>query len=102
MEYFLKKVLHILHLNVNSLLPKKDEINFIAKQLNSMIRISEFKLDLSISDSDLDAVRYDVIRMNGSKRGGRVACYIKKSLSYNHKSSFCPNIQSIFIKFILL
>ena len=67
-----------------------------------MIRISEFKLDSSISDSYVDAAHYDAIRMNGSKRGSRIACYIKKSLSYNHKSSFCPNIQSIFIKLILL
>ena len=50
MEYFRKKKdLHILHLNVNNLLPKIDEIRFIAKQSNaSIIGISECKLDPSI------------------------------------------------------
>ena len=40
MKYFRKKSLHILHLNVNSLITKIDEIHFIAKQSNaSIIRI---------------------------------------------------------------
>ena len=34
--------------------------------------------------------------MDRSTRGGRVACYIKISLSYNRKSRFCPHIESIF------
>ena len=35
-------------------------------------------------------------------RGGEVACYIRKSLSYNHQTSFCRNTESIFIDPFLL
>ena len=38
----------------------------------------------------------NLIRMDFSRREGRVACYNKKSLSYNHKPGLCPNIESIF------
>ena len=97
-KIFLKKGLHILHLNINSLLPKIDEIRFIAKQSNHyIIGISESKLDLSILNSELDIDEYDLIRLDHSRKGGGVACYIRKSLSYNHKTSFCRNNESIFI-----
>ena len=84
-------------MNVNSLLPKVDEIHFIAKQSNaSIIGISESKLDSSILNSEVDIVDCDIIRTDRSSRGGGVGCYIQKSY-YNHKPSFCPNIESIFV-----
>ena len=71
------KELHILHLKINSLLPKMDEIRFITKHSNaSIIGISESKLDWSILNSELDIEEYDLI-----KRGGGVPCYVRKSLS---------------------
>ena len=46
--------LHFLHLNVNSLLPKIDEVKFIANKSNATILgISETKLDKTIMDSEL-------------------------------------------------
>ena len=49
LKIFEKKGLHILHLNIDSLLPKIDEIRYVAKQSNaSIFGISEFKLDSSI------------------------------------------------------
>ena len=102
MEDFLKKGLHILQLTINSLLPKIDEISFIAKQSNaSIIGISVSKLDSSILNSELDIDEYNLIRLDRSRRGGGVACYIRKSLSYNHKTSFYRNIESIFIDIFL-
>ena len=57
-----------------------DEIRFIAKQSNASINgISESKLNSSILNSELDIVGYNIIRMNASRRGGVVACYLKKS-----------------------
>ena len=80
-RFFLKQGLHILDLNINSLLPKIDEIRFIAKQSNaSIIEISESKLDSSILNSELDNGEYDLIRLDRSRMGGGVACYIRKSL----------------------
>ena len=50
----------ILHLNFNSLLPKIDEICFIAKQSNvSVIGISEPKLDSSLFNNEVDIENYD-------------------------------------------
>ena len=81
--------MHILHLNINSLLPKIDEIRFTAKQSNvSIIGISESKLDSSILNSELDIDEYDLIRLDRSRKGGGAACYIRKSLSYNRKTKF--------------
>ena len=94
--------MHILHLNVNSLLPKIAEICFIAKQPNaSIIGISESRLDSSILNSEADVIGCDIIRMDRSRRGGGVPCHMKKPLSYNHESNFCPNIESIFIDIFL-
>ena len=73
MEVFSRKSLHILHLNINSLLPKIDEIRFIAKQSNaSTIGISESKLDSSILNSELDIDEYDLIKFGPLKEGRRV------------------------------
>ena len=74
-KIFKKKSLHILHLNINSLLPKIDEIRFIAKQSNaSIIGISESKLDSSILNSELDIDEYNLVRLDHSRRvvGGRL------------------------------
>ena len=91
-KIFLKKGLHILHLNIKSILPKIDEIHFIAKQSNaSTIGIKESTLDSSIFNSELDIDEYDLIRLDHSRGGGGVACYI-----------FCRNIESCFIDIFLL
>ena len=52
-------------------------------------------------NSEVDIVDYDVIRMDCSKWGGGVACYITKKLWYNHKTSSCPKIETIFIDICL-
>ena len=82
-KIFRKKGLHILHLNINSLLPKIDEMRFIAKQSNaSTIGINEYELDSSILNSiELDIDDCNLIRLDCSRGGGGVAC-IRKSLSY--------------------
>ena len=102
LKYVQKKDLHILHLNINSLLLKINEILFIAKKSNaSVIGISGSELDQYILNSEVDIEGYDVIKMGLSRRGGRVTCYIRKSLSYNHKSVFYPTLR-IFIDIFCL
>ena len=89
-------------MHFNSLLAKVDDIRFIAKPSNvSIIENSESKLDSSTLNSEVDIVGYDIIRMDRSRREGGVECYIKKSLSYYHKSSFSLNIENIFINIFL-
>ena len=51
---FQRKGLHFLHLNVNSLLPKIDEVKLTENKSNATILgISETKLDKTIMDSEL-------------------------------------------------
>ena len=84
------KGLHFLHINVNSLLPKIDEVNLIANKSNvTILGISETKLDNNIMDSELNIEVYDLIRADRNRRGGGVACYIKKDRHYNVRAN-CP------------
>ena len=47
-----------------------------------------------------DIEYYDLIRIDRSGRVGGVACYVRKSISYNQESRFCPNIESILWTFL--
>ena len=83
-------------MNINSLLPKIDDIHYIAKQSNaSIIGISKSKLDSTILNSEVD-IENKCLRTKGG-----VAYYIRKSLSYNHKSTFCGHAKTIFINIFL-
>ena len=99
---FKKKGLHFIHININSLLPKIDEIRHMTKITNAaIIGIGETKLDESILSSEIDIEGYDLLTLDHSRRGGGVACYVKKSLAYNYRDNFCKNTKSIFIDIFL-
>ena len=99
---FKKKGLHFIHININSLLPKIDEIRHMTKITNAaIVGIGETKLDESILSSEIDIEGYDLLRLDRSRRGGGVACYVKKSLAYNYRDNFCKNTESIFIDIFL-
>ena len=58
---FKSKGLHLIHLNINSLLPKTDELRYIANARNSaVIGISESKLDESVLQSEIQINNYDL------------------------------------------
>ena len=62
------KGLHFLHINVNSVLPKIDELKLIANKSNATILgISETKLDKTIMDSELNIEGYDLIRSDRNR-----------------------------------
>ena len=98
---FKKKGLHFIHININSLLPKIDEIRHMTKITNAAtVGIGETKLGKSILSSEIDIEGFDLLRLDRSRRGG-VACYVKKSLAYNCRDNFCKNTESIFIDIFL-
>ena len=83
-----KRCFDILHLNINSLVPKQDKKFFITKQSKALITgISEFKLHSHILKSELNIVGYDVIRMNHCREEAGL-----------HKSSFCAHIENTLIR----
>jgi len=99
---FKKRGLHFLHLNINSLLPKIDEIRFIAKKSNAaVIGITESKLDDSVLSSEISIDGYDVLRNDRTRKGGGVACYIRQDLCYIQKNVFPATIENIFIDIML-
>ena len=95
---FQKRGMHFIHLNINSLLPKIDEIRYVAKLTNAtVIGLSETKLDNTVLSSELEIEGYDLVRSDRSRRGGGVAYFVKNSILYNRKPNFCINTVSIFI-----
>ena len=61
-EPFNKKGLHFLHININSLLPKIDELKCIAnKATAAIIGITESKFDHTVPDLEVNLPRYDIL-----------------------------------------
>ena len=99
---FQKRGMHFIHLNINSILPKIDEIRYIAKLTNAIvIGLSETKLDNAVLSSELEIEGYDLVRSCRSRRGGGVSCFVKNSIQYNQKPNFCINTESIFMEIFL-
>ena len=100
--YFRTRGMHFIHLNINSILTKIDEIRYVAKLTNAtVIGLSEAKLDNTVLSSELEIEGYDLVRSDKSRRGGGVACFIKNSISYNCKPNFCINAECIFTELFL-
>ena len=101
MSYVLSIHLSI-HLNINSLIPKIDELRLIAKNSNpAIIGISESKLDKSILDNEIKIDGYELKRSDRNRQGGGVACYIRKDLSFNVREDFSPDLENIFFDLLL-
>ena len=65
----------------------------------SVVGISENKLDNSSSEIEIEG--YDLLRLDQSRRGGGVVCYVKRSSAYNYKHNFPKNTENIFIDIFL-
>ena len=99
---FKKRGLHFLHININSILSKIEEIRNIAKLSNaSVIGVSESKLDDSVFDNEISIEGYKLLRADRTRNGGGVACYIKSELGYNHRKDFSTDIENIFFDILL-
>ena len=69
--------MHFIYLNINSILHKIDEINYITKLANApVIGLSEIKLGNTVLSSELEIEGYDLVRF-GRSPGGGVACFLK-------------------------
>ena len=86
---FNSRGLHFIHLNINSLLPKIDELRNIAKLSNAaVIGIGESKLNDSVLSSEIHIDNYNTLRCDWNRHGGGVVCYIRNNLSYDVKFFF--------------
>ena len=96
---FKNRGLHFIHLNINSLLSKIEELCFIAK--SAVIGICESKLDASVLEQEINIDNYKILLCDRNRYGGGVACYIRNDLSFDILSVFPCEVENIFIEFLL-
>ena len=93
---------HLLHVNINSLLPKIDELRYAAKLINAAVRgIIELKLDNKILDSEIQIDNYQILRCDRNKNMGGVSCYLRNDLSYIEKNTLPEEIGNISFEILL-
>ena len=99
---FNKQGLHLIHLNINSLLSKIDELREIARKTRAkVIGITESKLDGSVLDGEINIDGYQLVRSDRNRHGGGVACYIRTDISFNVRGDFSSEIENIFLDILL-
>ena len=92
------KGFHLIHLNINNLLPKIDELCNIANCFNAaVIGITETKLDNTVYDSEVTIDGYSIVRNDRNRKGGGVAPYIRSNICYSRKTCLSDNLENIFI-----
>ena len=95
-QAFSNRLLHLIHLNINSLLPNIDEMRVIAKRTKAaVIGISESKLDSTVLDSEFYIENYEILHFNKNLHRGGVACYIRSDISYKLNSCLPNEIKNI-------
>ena len=99
---FNKRGLHLIHLNINSLLSKIDELREIAEKTRAtVIGITESKLDGSVLDREINIDGYELVRSDRNRHGGGVACYIRNDISFSVRGDFSSEIENIFLDILL-
>ena len=102
LNVFKARGFHFIHININSLFAKIEELCRIAGQSNAAaIGISESKLDNSIFDLEIEIDGYNILHFNRNRHGGRVACYVRNDLSFTKRNYFPHDIETIFIEIFL-
>ena len=89
-------------MNINSLLPKIDELREIVKISNpTVIGITETKLDNSIGDSEISIDGYCAIRRDRNRKGGGGICYATSKICYNTKNCISNEIENVFVELLI-
>ena len=98
-DIFKRKFLHLKNLNINSLLPKIDELRLMGWFSNvAAIGISESKLDKSIINSEILIGNFDLLCCNPNRNRCGVACYTRNNLSYIRKNLFPNGFENVFFE----
>ena len=94
-----KRGLNFAHININSLLPKIDEVrNILNSNKISVLGITESKLDDTINDSEVQVSGYDIIRKDRNRKGGGVALFIKQGIVANKVSILNNSLEYISVR----
>ena len=101
-EPFRKRDLHFLHINVNSLLSKIDELRDIVGHTKpAILGITESKLDGSVTNQEVHISGYNILRNDRNRNGGGVACYNRSDLCFNSRNIFSDSIEHIFFDLLI-
>ena len=94
--------LHFIHLNINSLLSKNDELRETVKISNpTVIGITKTKIDNSIGNSESSVDGYCATRRDRNRKGGGVICYVTNKICYNTKNCISNEIENIFVELLI-
>ena len=75
-----RKGLHFGHLNINSILPNKEQIrSLLINSIISLLGITETKLGNTVNNEEVEIDGYNLILSDRNRKGGGIACYIKIS-----------------------
>ena len=88
-DVFKARGLHFIHININSLLPKIEELCRIACLSNS------------IFDSEIETDGYIILRFDRKRHRGAVACYVRNDSSFTKRNYFPHDIETIYIEIFL-
>ena len=89
----------LMHLNINSLLPKIDKLRYNARFSNAtVVGFSGSKLHKSITYSEILIDNYDVLRCDRNRNRRSIAPYIRNDLSYALKNLFSNHIENVFFE----
>ena len=101
-EPFRKRGLHFLHINVNSLPSKIEELrNIVGRTKRAILGITESKLDSSIPDQEVKISGYSILRNDRNRNGGDVACYIRADLCFNKRNVFSSSVEYVFFDLLI-
>ena len=101
-ESFRNRGLRFLHINVNSLLSKIDELGDVAGHTKpAILGITESKLDSSVSDQEVDISGYSILRSDRNRYGGGVACYVRADLCFNRRNVFSNSVENVFFDLLI-
>ena len=76
-----EKGLHFLHISINSLFPKSDELKYVAnKSKVNITAITESKRDHNVPD--LEDSLDDILRCDRNRNGSGVAFYMRKEFMF--------------------
>jgi len=97
-----RRGLHIVHLNVQSLLPKIDEVREIARRMTpGVLCFTETWLDDTIQDPEVEIINYTCVRKDRNRNGGGVATYIRNDIAFDTRKDMDSELEATWIHILL-
>lgn len=95
-DCFNRRGLHLMHLNVWSLLPKVGDVRLLILNTRPMVlAVTETWQDGSIENKEVNLPSYNIIRRDRNRNGGGVCLYIRDDVHFNHRSELAREGQQV-------